>query len=305
MNPMEVLAQRPQIALEEAVSQNVMQVHTSAPARVITDDSITPLNDVAFRTVPYFNHPITLRMDLLIPSDSSPHPLVIFFPGGGFVMADRRASIVQRQTLARAGYVVASVEYRVGLGAQYPALVDDARAAIAFMREHSGEYGIDPTRIALMGNSAGGYVATMAALRENDVQAVIDLYGVADLDLIAKGLGDNVERAHHSPAATEAILVNGPAFGVNPGASVFDTPEKTAEASPTPYVTEAAPPFLIFHGSADTLVSPIGSMVLFEELRIAGAEAERYVINGAPHGGPMFDAPEVIGTIIAFLHRHL
>ena len=46
-------------------------------------------------------------------------------------------------------------------------------------------------------------------------------------------------------------------------------------------------------------------MVLFEELRIAGAEAERYVISGAPHGGPMFDAPEVIDTIISFLRRHL
>ena len=101
------------------------------------------------------------------------------------------------------------------------------------------------------------------------------------------------------------MLVNGTAFGNNKGASVFDTPDTAAPASPFTYIDGTDPAFLILHGDKDTLVSPVASMELYKRLVDAGVEADRYVIAGASHGGPLFNQPQVIDIMVSFLDEHL
>lgn len=239
-NPKSLFANRPHVTHEQAISQNVIKVTKPAepwkpgtkPFKWNQPSDVTFVKDIVYKEAPYFNHPIALKMDLWLPEGKTDAPLIVAFPGEGFIMADRRGGLGYTE-LVQADFALASVEYRVGLGAQYPTLIDDALSAINFLREHGTDYGIDSSRIALLGSSAGGYVTTMAALKDGGVRCVVDRYGVADLDLIGAGLDKAFEEVYHFPAATEAILLNGAAFGTSPGASVFETPEKTFATSPS------------------------------------------------------------------------
>lgn len=100
-------------------------------------------------------------------------------------------------------------------------------------------------------------------------------------------------------------MINGTAFGDNKGASVFDTPEKAAEASPFTYIDSNDPPFLIFQGTADTLVSPVATAELQVKLEEAGVKATRYVVPEAKHGDPVFSQPEVMDLVVDFLNESM
>lgn len=104
------------------------------------------------------------------------------------------------------------------------------KAAVRFLREHAKEYGIDPAKIGVLGDSAGGYLAQMSGAtngekqfdkgdflnQSSDVQAVVSLYGLSDLRNIGEGFPEEIRVVHDSPAVTEALLVNGPAFNTFP-----------------------------------------------------------------------------------------
>ena len=146
-------------------------------------------------------------------------PAIIYFPGGGFTSADHEKFTEMRYALARAGFVVAAAEYRV-VPNKFPALVEDGKAAVRYLRAHAEEYGIDPARIGVIGDSAGGYLVQMLGTTSgekgwdkgdfleasSDVQAVVSLYGISDLRSIGEGLGKAIEDVHLSPAVTEVSL---------------------------------------------------------------------------------------------------
>ena len=110
-----------------------------------------------------------LRMTVMIPRDGKAKPAIIYFPGGGFTSADYEKFTEMRTALAKAGFVVAAAEYRT-VPTKYPALVNDAKAAVRFLREHAKEYGIDPTKIGVLGDSAGGYLAQMSGATNGEKQ---------------------------------------------------------------------------------------------------------------------------------------
>ncbi len=99
-----------------------------------------------------------LKMDILQPESSERVPAVVFVTGGGFIAAPKSNYIQQRLHIAEAGYVVASVEYRVVPDGTVKEAVQDVKAAIRYLRAHAAEFNIDPNRIAVMGESAGGYM---------------------------------------------------------------------------------------------------------------------------------------------------
>ena len=99
--------------------------------------------------------PLVLRMDILVPEAPGLHPLVVFVPGGGFIASAKAGGRRMRRALAAAGYVVASIEYRTTRhGATYLDGLADVRAAVRFLRAGAAEYRVDPTRVALWGESA-------------------------------------------------------------------------------------------------------------------------------------------------------
>lgn len=206
---------------------------------------------------------------------------MLYFPGGGFTSADHEKFLEMRYALARAGYVVAACEYRA-VPNKFPALLEDAKAAVRWMRAHASEFGVDADRIGLLGDSAGGYVVQMAGVTNgeknwdvgdfkevsSDVQAVVSIYGISDLTTIGEGIGN--EKVHASAAVTEALLLNGPAFKDFAGASVNADPQKAKAASPIGHVDGTEPPFLLMHGSGDKVVSPLQSKKCLKRFRTRG-----------------------------------
>lgn len=257
-----------------------------------------------------------LKMTLFVPRTKEKKPAVLYFPGGGFTSADHEKFLEMRYALARAGYVVAACEYRA-VPNKFPALLEDAKAAVRWMRAHASEFGVDADRIGLLGDSAGGYVVQMAGATNgeknwdvgdfkevsSDVQAVVSIYGISDLTTIGEGIGN--ENVHASAAVTEALLLNGPAFKDFAGASVNADPQKAKAASPIGHVDGTEPPFLLMHGSGDKVVSPLQSKKMFEALQNKKVEAEYVLMRGAEHGDLPWYQPGVISRVVNFFDRHL
>lgn len=257
-----------------------------------------------------------LKMTLFVPRTKEKKPAVLYFPGGGFTSADHEKFLEMRYALACAGYVVAACEYRA-VPNIFPALLEDAKAAVRWMRAHASEFGVDANRIGLLGDSAGGYVVQMAGATNgeknwdvgdfkevsSDVQAVVSIYGISDLTTIGEGIGN--ENVHASAAVTEALLLNGPAFKDFAGASVNADPQKAKAASPIGHVDGTEPPFLLMHGSGDKVVSPLQSKKMFEALLNKKVEAEYVLVRGAEHGDLPWYQPSVISRVVNFFDRHL
>lgn len=257
-----------------------------------------------------------LKMTLFVPRTKEKKPAVLYFPGGGFTSADHEKFLEMRYALARAGYVVAACEYRA-VPNKFPALLEDAKAAVRWMRAHASEFGVDADRIGLLGDSAGGYVVQMAGATNgeknwdvgdfkevsSDVQAVVSIYGISDLTTIGEGIGN--EKVHASAAVTEALLLNGPAFKDFAGASVNADPQKAKAASPIGHVDGTEPPFLLMHGSGDKVVSPLQSKKMFEALQNKKAEVEYVLVRGAEHGDLPWYQPGVISRVVNFFDRYL
>lgn len=260
-----------------------------------------------------------LRMNLLIPRNNVKKPAIIYFPGGGFTTADHGKFSEMRFALAKAGFVVASAQYRT-VPNLFPALIEDAKSAVRFLRANADRFGIDSDKIGVLGDSAGGYVVQMLGAtngetefnqgdflqQSSDVQAVVSLYGISDLLSIGEGYSDEIQKVHESPAVTEALLVNGAAFNTFPGMSISKNKEKAQFASPIYHIDGNEPPFLLMHGSADMLVSPQQSAHMFEALQNNGqTESEYILIEGADHAGIKWYQDAVINKITDFFLQKL
>lgn len=252
-----------------------------------------------------------LKMDILRPRSDEKYPAVVFVTGGGFLASNKGSYIQQRLAIAEAGYVVASIEYRVAPASVFPSALEDVKAAIRFLRANSEKYNIDKSKIAIMGDSAGGYLSAFAGLtngnkkfdkddnleENSDVQAVVDIYGLSDL---TQGDG-SLDKLGNSP---QALWINGcPAFtNLNSSES-----KRFLEASPINYIdkNESIPPFLIMHGDADTMVSPEQTRILHEALINVGVDSTRYIVKDADHAGIRWVQPKIVEIIIEFLDRVL
>jgi len=125
------------------------------------------LAQVDDRTIPGPARPIPVRV--YRPTLGDALPALVFFHGGGFVICDLESHDRQCRALAKAsGCTVISVDYRLAPEHKFPAATEDAYAATCYVAEHAGEFGIDPNRIAVGGDSAGGNLATVVALMARD-----------------------------------------------------------------------------------------------------------------------------------------
>jgi acetyl esterase/lipase len=293
-----------------------------AKARTLTITTERPrideVGEVIYHQVKRIDAVRGLRMTLLVPRTSDPKPAILYVPGGGFTSAAHRKFIEIRLALAQAGFVVAAAEYRV-VPDIFPASLEDGKAAIRYLRSHADEYGVDPDRIGVLGDSAGGWLAQMLAMTGDTsdydrgdwldtsaaVQAAVSLYGISDLRNIGAGFSETVGQVHASTASTEALLVHGVAFGDFAGATIGSDPVKALAASPVGHMSGAKPPLMLMHGSADDLVSPVQSEQMATALREREAEADYVVVDGAGHGdGPWFQ-PALIDYIVAWFGEKL
>ncbi len=283
-----------------------------------TRGRIDTLNGIVYSQIKSTVAVRPLHMSLLVPRNTDLKPAIVYFPGGGFTSAAWDKFIEMRMALAQAGFVVAAAEYRT-VPDTFPAPVIDGKAAIRYLREHAKEYGIDPQRIGVLGDSAGGYMAQMMALtngdkafeqgdflnQSSDVQAAATLYGISNLLNIGKGFPAAIQKVHESPAVTEALLVHGSAFRDWPGAAIGSDKQKALAASPMGHVNGKKPPFLIMHGSADTLVSPLQSAQLYKALKEEGNKADYVLLEGAEHGDDHWYQQPVIDRVVSWFKATL
>ena len=123
--------------------------------------------NVTFAQVPGWCGHITqdLKMDIIFPREAAkPVPGIVWICGGGWLEMSTCAHLAYLTELARCGFVVASVQYRTSNEAKFPAQLMDVKAAIRYLRAHAARYHLDPERMGVMGESAGGHLTAMAAL---------------------------------------------------------------------------------------------------------------------------------------------
>ena len=263
-----------------------------------------------------------LKLDVLAPADGGAHPLIVYIAGGGFVIAIKESAADLRTYMAEQGFVVATVEYRVaGDKATYVDGVADVKSAIRYLRAHAREYGIDPTRVAVWGQSAGGYLAVMTGVtngekgfdrgdnldQSSSVQAVIDEFGTSDMSKIAADFDAKTLQTYRDPKNPVERYINGPDSTID----LLDDPIAKTKANPISHISSSTPPYLIFSGSNDRIISPSQTLLLHDALTAAGVKNTRYILTGAGHGDMSFmgDAKsglpwstnQVMGIMVGFL----
>lgn len=259
-----------------------------------------------------------LKMDLLIPATGKPLPAVIFVTGGGFISANRARCPRLRMHLADNNFVVASIEYRTAPLSKFPAPVEDVKSAIRFLKANAQKFSVDAAQIFVMGDSAGGYLTAFAALTNGDkifnvgenldqsseIIAAVDLYGVSDPSRVSENLAEETRILNEMPGAVEAMFINGVPNFTGTGGGILDHPETARAANPINYITKNSAPMLLMHGTADSIVSPAQSDLLFQALKNAGLDAERYIIPGADHSDEYWQQAEVFDLITEYFNRY-
>ena len=259
---------------------------------------MTPLRNIPYTPAGGPGHLLDLYLP---PAGDGPAPLVIWSSGSGWMRDDGKEGAADVAPFFTAsGYAVAGISVRSSSQATFPAQVHDVKAAIRWLRRHADEHGLDPDKVAIMGDSSGGWVAMMAALTADvpeldgdeadgvptDVRAVVDFYGPTDfLQMDAHMIGGCAEfrsflgigGCHDDPGSPESRLVGGP---------IETRRDECARANPVTYVRPHAPPMLILHGQADPFVPHHQSELLYAALREHGSEAIFYSIPNVGHERP-------------------
>jgi acetyl esterase/lipase len=288
---------------------------------------LTTYDNLVYSTPTTNGKQISLKLDLQVPKTAGKKPLVIYITGGGFANDDKTANLDQRTYVADQNYVVASIEYRtVPEGATYKETVSDVKSAVRYLRAHADQYGIDSSKVAVWGQSAGGYLASMTGVtngdsqfvagdhlnESSDVQAVVDEFGPSDISKVAADYDTAAQQGNYAAGNSLAQFV----FGTGTKLSVQDDPSVEELSNPITYVKSTAPPFILLQGSHDQLVSPSQTLILFNALRAKGVDATRYVLTGANHGDltvPGMSASnalpwstkQTMGYIVSFLNNKL
>ncbi|MGW0160632.1 alpha/beta hydrolase fold domain-containing protein [Mycobacterium sp. NPDC003323] len=210
------------------------------------------------------------------PYTGDPMPVILWLHGGGWRMQDRTARPDLLQHFAIYGYVMASIDYRLTPGTRHPGQLYDVRAALRWLRRNAAALNADPHRIGLWGSSAGAHLAALAGLRANLAPLPSDGRGRVSPAVVAVVAGYGPADLTAAPAGSpEAGLLGGPAV---------ERPAAARDASPALQVGPHAPPFLLLHGCADTLVPPTHSIALYDALRRHDNDAALYLIDGFGHG---------------------
>ena len=258
-----------------------------------------------------------LKMNILVPQLKKPLPLVVFVPGGRFLYVNNESNVQNRLRIAEAGFVVASIEYRVAPNNVFPAPVIDVKSAIRYLKANASKYNIDKDRVAVYGESAGGYMATFAGTTSglslydegdyldfnSDVNAVVDLFGVTDLENIGSDFSIKQRQEHKEQSSPEVLFLYGADPSVNQGLN--SNPSKLKSSNPISYISKNTTPCLIMHGGMDTIMSVTESKLLHNSLCENGIESEFYFIRNAQHSGVVWEQDQIVNIIIDFLKRNV
>jgi acetyl esterase/lipase len=250
-----------------------------------------------------------LRMDIVRPDvedvPGQPRPALIQLHGGGWVLGfkDRQGQLLMRRMASR-GWVCCNIDYRLSPAATFPDHLIDVKRAIAWVREHADELGIDPGFIAITGGSAGGHLTALAALTANQ-ERYQPGFERADTSVVAAvpfyGVYDFTNRNGVWPPDTQRMFLAPYVMKCDPD----ENPELWTAASPIDQVHSAAPPFFVIHGDKDVLAPVEDARTFVEALREVSEHPVYYLeLKGAQHAFETFTsirANAVVDSAARFL----
>ena len=237
------------------------------------------------------------------------YPCIVYVQGSAWFKQNINAKLGLLARLSEKGYVIAVVEYRHSGIAPFPAVAEDTRNAIRFMKVHADEYFADPNAMFVGGDSSGGHAAMFSQIIQDDekesnlfpgvnadVKGLFSFYGASSM-MLEDGMPTTVN--HHLPDSPE-----GKEMG---GVNLRKHPELCQKMSVECNVDESTPlpPVLMFHGSKDRTINPRVSVVIYKRLKECGKDVSLYILDGADHGGSEFWSEEVQSIMIDFMNRVL
>ena len=261
--------------------------------------------------VPYADQSEKQKLDMYFPRGDGPFPVIFAVHGGGFMFGSKESGdteIIIEEGVAR-GYAVISIGYRLSDEAKFPAAIDDVQEAVRFARQNAQAFGLDSTRFAVWGGSAGGNLAALAATKGSTddgshVHAAIDWFGPIQFDR----MDNQFETLNLKPQLGPTNASKSPESRyIGMAVNADEAADLVFAASPQSYITPDDPPFLIQHGTADRNI-PVTQSVNFANAlsSIIGAENVTLdIIEGAGHGGAEFESEENINKIFDFLGSNL
>lgn len=232
---------------------------------------------------------VVLKGTFYRPSGAGPAPVIVAVHGGGWRLGDRTVYRYWGPYLAAQGYAVFAIEYRLG-PKTYPQAVQDVRAAVQYVRGRARELGVDPARVGLMGDSAGGQLAALVGLAGEEpqfargypgdayagvstaVKVVVGVYGVYDM----------AEQWRHDQIARPLDQISQNFLG----AALMENRKLFFEASPLSYATvgQGKPSFFVVYGDQDDIVDHrTQSEAFVTALKQAKIPALPLAVTGAPH----------------------
>jgi len=226
-----------------------------------------------------------LLADVYQPAGDGPFPGVLMIHGGGWMSGSRLNMLLHANALAKAGYVVVNIEYRLAPAHKFPAQLEDCLDAFRWMCSQSGELHINRDQLALYGYSAGAHLACLVGLHLPDEP------GLARPKAIVAG---------GTPADFEWISEDSAALAYFLGGSRHQLPEVYRDASPITYVSADDPPVFLFHGERDSIVPLESAKRLYSKLKDNGVKTEFVTLPGEGHIAAFFD-PQSPQRAIRFL----
>lgn len=282
------------VAVALAVTPASGQTSGSWAATVANDYRIVP--NIVYHTANNWD----AKLDVYTPMAPGPHPTILHIHGGGWVGGTRESVQLRALPYLEMGFAVVNISYRLARVSEAPGAVEDCRCALKWVVNNAKEYGLDPTRIVVMGYSAGGHLAlttgmltagagfdrTCTGQQEPKPAAIVNWYGIADVADLLEG-------------------ANSRTYAVGWLGSRPDRADVARRVSPMTYIRKDLPPILTIHGDADPVVPYKHGTGLHAALQKAGATSEFLTIPGGKHGNfPAADQIKAIDAVRAFLAKH-
>lgn len=246
-------------------------------------------------------------LDLFSPAerDEKPLPLLVSIHGGAWLLGSKEFCPVK--FAIPHGFIVASIGYRLTNEGTFPRQLEDCQAALKFLVEHAAEYGIDPGKILISGDSAGGHLALLLGMapfpadanvkRAMKIRGIVDFYGPTDLpgylaDAQAIKPGTRAEKEIHDDAVVRLL-----------GGTPAQKPELAKAASPLTYVSPQASPVMILQGEDDQVVPPAQSERLHAALDKVGVHNEYVLLPKAIHSDLRFWNDAMQRKVLTFMEE--
>lgn len=208
------------------------------------------------------------QLDVYVPDGAVARPIIVFWYGGAWEHGDKSNYRFVGAELAEAGYVAVLPDYRLYPGVRFPAFIDDGAAALAWVAAHAREIGGDPGHIYVAGHSAGAHLAAMLT------------YDRARLERV--GLPPDTIRGFIGLSGPYALTPNDATLN-----TIFAAPFTPSDWQPVQLARAGAPPALLIHGEADTVVDVEHARRMARQLELLGVPVTLHTYPERGHRDPV------------------